>query len=237
MNDYLLSVVLGIIEGLTEFLPVSSTAHLRIAEALFHISLSNGYWKMYTIVIQLGAILCLPVYFRERIAKLFPTFPQGESGDRNILTHPLGLTAVAFVTTSIPAFLLTKIIGKHLESLTIMGSSLLIGGVVMWVVDALNAPAEAAGPAGTGRIHTGKMEAMSLGQAVWSGACQILSTVFPGTSFDVHDRGGTTGRHVASLGAGVFVFPFHSDHGGGNRIRFVEVAARQGRKPDWGGAD
>src|SRR5881396_1490985 len=55
LNDFLLSVVLGIIEGLTEFLPVSSTAHLRISEALFHISLSNGYWKMYTIVIQLGA--------------------------------------------------------------------------------------------------------------------------------------------------------------------------------------
>jgi undecaprenyl-diphosphatase len=182
LNDYLLSVVLGIIEGLTEFLPVSSTAHLRIAEALFHISLSNGYWKMYTIVIQLGAILCLPVYFRERIARLLSTFPQGENGDRNILTHPLGLTAVAFVITAVPAFLLTKIIGKHLESLTIMGSSLLIGGVVMWIVDAINAPAEAAGPAAASRIHTWKMEAMSLGQAIWIGACQILSAVFPGTS-------------------------------------------------------
>ena len=76
MNDYLLSVVLGIIEGLTEFLPVSSTAHLRIAEALLHISLSDGYWKMYSIVIQLGAILCLPVYFRSRIAKFLSTFPR-----------------------------------------------------------------------------------------------------------------------------------------------------------------
>ena len=182
MNDYLLSVVLGIVEGLTEFLPVSSTAHLRIAEALFHISLSDGYWKMYTIVIQLGAILCLPVYFRDRIAKLLSTFPQGENGDRNSLTHPLGLTAVAFVTTAIPAFLLTRIIGKHLESLTIMGSSLLIGGVVMWIVDAMNARAEAAGPAAASRIHTWKMEAMSLIQAIWIGACQILSAVFPGTS-------------------------------------------------------
>ena len=183
MNDYLLSVVLGIIEGLTEFLPVSSTAHLRIAEALFHISLSDGYWKMYTIVIQLGAILCLPVYFRARIAKLFSTFPQGENGDRTILTHPLGLTAVAFVVTAVPAFLLTKIIGKHLENLHIMGAALLIGGVVMWIVDARNAPAEAAGPGSSGgRIHTWKMEAMSLGQAIWIGACQILSAVFPGTS-------------------------------------------------------
>lgn len=183
MNDYLLSVVLGIIEGLTEFLPVSSTAHLRIAESLFHISLSDGYWKMYTIVIQLGAILCLPIYFRSRIAKFLSTFPEGERGNRTVLTHPLSLTIIAFVVTAIPAFLLTKVIGKHLESLYIMGSSLLIGGIVMWVVDAMNANSERLGPGAPGsRIHTWKMEAMGLGQAVWIGACQILSAVFPGTS-------------------------------------------------------
>jgi undecaprenyl-diphosphatase len=183
VNDFLLSIVLGVIEGLTEFLPVSSTAHLRIAEALFHINLGDGYWKMYTIVIQLGAILCLPIYFRARIAKFLTTFPQGESGDRTALTHPLGLTLVAFVVTAIPAFLLTKVIGKHLESLLIMGTSLLIGGIVMWIVDAINASSEKLGPNAPGsRIHTWRMEAMSLGQAVWIGACQILSAVFPGTS-------------------------------------------------------
>jgi undecaprenyl-diphosphatase len=183
LSDYLLSVLLGIVEGLTEFLPVSSTAHLRISEALFHIDLANGYWKMYSIVIQLGAILCLPVYFRERIAKLFSTFPKGERGDRTILTHPLGLVCVAFVLTAVPAFLLTKVIGKHLESLYIMGSSLLIGGIVMWIVDEMNAKSEGAGLGATGtRIHTWHMEDMSLGQAIWIGACQILSAVFPGTS-------------------------------------------------------
>ncbi len=183
MNDYLLSVILGIMEGLTEFLPVSSTAHLRIAEALLHLDLASGYWKMYTIVIQLGAILCLPVYFRTRIAKLLSTFPQGERGDRTVLTHPLSLTVVAFVVTAIPAFLFTKIIGKHLESLVIMGSSLVIGGLVMWLVDARNAKSEAAGEgAANSLIHTWHIEAMSLGQAIWIGACQILSAVFPGTS-------------------------------------------------------
>jgi undecaprenyl-diphosphatase len=183
LNDYLLSLILGIVEGLTEFLPVSSTAHLRLSEALLHISLSDGYWKMYSIVIQLGAILCLPVYFRGRIAKFLSTFPRGERGDRTILTHPLGLVMVAFVITAIPSFLLTKVIGKHLESVTIIGWSLLIGGVVMWIVDAMNAKSEAAGPsAGGGRIHTWKMESMSLAQAAWIGFCQIFSGVFPGTS-------------------------------------------------------
>ena len=74
MNDYLLSLGLGIIEGLTEFIPVSSTAHLRIAEALVGISLTDGYWKMYTIVIQLGAILCLPLYFRGLSRSSSPPF-------------------------------------------------------------------------------------------------------------------------------------------------------------------
>lgn len=184
MSDYLLSVILGVVEGLTEFLPVSSTAHLRIAEALMHIDLGSGYWKMYTIVIQLGAILTLPIYFRERIAKFLATFPKGERGDRTVVTHPLSLVLVAFVVTAIPAFLMTKIIGKHLESLTIIGSALLIGGIVMWFVDSRNAKAEAAGEkaAGAGVIRTWHMEDMSLGQAVWIGACQILSAVFPGTS-------------------------------------------------------
>src|SRR6266540_120092 len=116
MNDYLLSMLLGAIEGLTEFLPVSSTAHLRIAEALLHIDLTNPYWKMYTIVIQLGAILCLPVYFRARIAG-FLKLPRG---DRSLLAHPLGLVGIAFFVTAVPAFLLSKLIGKHLESLHIM---------------------------------------------------------------------------------------------------------------------
>src|SRR6202045_4822817 len=78
---------------------------------------------------------------------------------------------------------MTKIIGKHLESLTIIGSALLIGGIVMWFVDARNSKAEAAGEgADGGVIRTWHMEDMSLGQAVWIGACQILSAVFPGTS-------------------------------------------------------
>jgi undecaprenyl-diphosphatase len=183
LNDYLVSVLLGIVEGLTEFLPVSSTAHLRLSEALLHIDLASGYWKMYTIVIQLGAILVLPIYFRERIAKFLSTFPRGERGDRTALTHPLSLTIIAFVVTAIPSFLLTKVIGKHLESLYIMGASLLIGGIVMWIVDAMNAPAEKASHgAPSSRIQTWRMEEMSLPQAIWIGACQILSAVFPGTS-------------------------------------------------------
>jgi len=177
MHDSLLSILLGIIEGLTEFLPVSSTAHLRIAEALLGIDLGNGFWKMYSIVIQLGAILCLPIYFRTRIARFFSTFPRGERGDRTWLNHPLTLVIVAFLFTAIPALLLTKVIGKHLESLVVMGWSLLIGGIIMWVVDAMFGT-----PRSGGRFQTERMEEMTTPQAIWIGICQIASAVFPGTS-------------------------------------------------------
>jgi undecaprenyl-diphosphatase len=171
MNDFLLSIVLGIVEGLTEFLPVSSTGHLRIVEALFHLNLQDSFWKMYTIVIQLGAILALPVYFWNRILKFLSTFPKGERGDRNILTHPLSLTIIAFVVTAIPAWALTKVIGENLEKLWVITLALLIGGIVMWIVDATFT-----------RPRVNHMEEMSLPQAIWIGACQILSAVFPGTS-------------------------------------------------------
>jgi undecaprenyl-diphosphatase len=171
MYDYLLSVFLGIVEGLTEFLPVSSTAHLRICEALLHIDLHDGFWKMYTIVIQLGAILALPVYFWGRIVRFVRTFPRGERGNRTILTHPLSLTLIAFVVTAVPAWALAKVIGKNLESLWVMAMALLIGGIIMWIVDAVFT-----------RPRTMHMEEMTLPQAVWIGAAQIPSAVFPGTS-------------------------------------------------------
>ena len=102
MSPYILSILLGIVEGLTEFLPVSSTAHLRIAEALMKIPLGESscavgnaaclqdvaYWNMYTIVIQVGAILALCLLFLERIVNFLRTFPDGESGDRTWLNSP-----------------------------------------------------------------------------------------------------------------------------------------------------
>jgi undecaprenyl-diphosphatase len=213
VNPYLLSLVLGVVEGLTEFLPVSSTAHLRITEALLgHLTgqtgiLEDSFWKMYTIVIQLGAILCLPIYFRSRIIKFLKTFPKGESGDRTALTHPLTLVIVAFVVTAGPAFLLSKVIGKNLESLKVMGAALLVGGIIMWTVDyffgwvqrpststprgfevvanqSVPAIAEIADPTARKPLfaRTERMEEMTWWQAVCIGAAQILSAVFPGTS-------------------------------------------------------
>ncbi|MBI3934666.1 MAG: undecaprenyl-diphosphate phosphatase [Acidobacteria bacterium] len=184
MNDYLLAAILGIIEGLTEFLPVSSTAHLRICQALLGINLADGYWKMFSIVIQVGAILSLPAYFRRTIGELLSHFPKGARGDRSALTHPLTLLLIAFLCTAIPTLLLTRWIGKNLESVVVMASALVIGGVVMWLVDVLC-------EAGNRPHRTERVDETGLVQAVWIGLGQALSAIFPGTS-----------RSMATIAAG-----------------------------------
>ena len=173
MNPYLQSVILGIVEGLTEFLPVSSTAHLRITEALMHIPLDDAYWKMYTIVIQLGAIFALTLLFLGRIVQFLRTFPRGENGDRTVLNHPISLTLIAFFFTSVPALLLHKWSEKNLGSITAMAIALLLGGIIMWAIDYW---ADRSDPDVT------DIEQMSLFQAIWIGLCQTLSAIFPGTS-------------------------------------------------------
>jgi undecaprenyl-diphosphatase len=173
LSPYILSIILGIVEGLTEFLPVSSTAHLRITEALMKLPLDDPYWKMYTIVIQVGAIFALCLLFLERIVNFLRTFPRGESGDRNWLTHPISLTLVAFACTSVPALLLHKWSEKNLGSLKTMAIALLAGGIVMWAIDAWSNRVEP---------NTTHVEEITLPQAIWIGLCQTLSAVFPGTS-------------------------------------------------------
>jgi undecaprenyl-diphosphatase len=173
LNVYIQSVLLGIVEGLTEFLPVSSTAHLRIAEALMRIPLDDAYWKMYTIVIQAGAIFALVLLYLERILGFIRTFPKGEGGDRTWLTHPISLTLIAFFCTSVPALVLKKWSDRNLGSLSVIAWALLIGGIVMWIVDARSNRYEPT---------TTHVEELGLGQAIWIGLCQALSAIFPGTS-------------------------------------------------------
>jgi len=189
LNDYVLSIVLGIVEGLTEFLPVSSTAHIRICQQLLDIDLQDDYWKMFAIVIQLGAILSVLVYFRKRIIDFIRTYPHGaphtkaapaaDSPDSDApaprhgwFTHPLALVVIAFVVTALPCYLIEKWIGENLEELPLMGRALIIGGVLMWVIDWIFSR----------RARTQTMEQMTLLQAVVIGFTQIFAAAFPGTS-------------------------------------------------------
>ena len=172
MSDYLFAVLFGVIEGITEFLPVSSTAHLRLVKPLCGISLEDPYWKMFDVVIQLGAVLCLPIYFRKRIWDFVRTFPKNPiTGERDLIRHPVTLVGVAFVCTVVPMVLLKDRVSENLESLTVIGAALLIGGAVMWAVDALFT-----------NPRTQDVAQMNPVQAALIGLMQVVAGVFPGTS-------------------------------------------------------
>jgi undecaprenyl-diphosphatase len=173
MNDYVLALILGVVEGVTEFLPVSSTAHLRLTQKLLGLSLENEYWKFFAVFIQLGAILAVMVYYRARLKEFASEgISLLKSKPAKLISHPIGLIGIAFVVTAGPAFLLKKVIGENLESIRVMAGSLFIGGVIMIVVDLIFSK----------RGRTDTVEKISPWQAFLVGAAQIASAVFPGTS-------------------------------------------------------
>ena len=76
MPDLLRAIVLGIVEGVTEFLPVSSTGHLVLCERWMGMDLHDEFWSMFTIFIQIGAIAAVVVFFRGRILELLRGQPE-----------------------------------------------------------------------------------------------------------------------------------------------------------------
>jgi len=177
LNNYISSIILGIVEGLTEFLPVSSTAHIRIFQQMLGQDLHDNFWKMFAVVIQLPAILAVVVYFRFRILDLTRSFLAKGLTLQQRLLHPFALVLLATIVTLVPVAVLKKLVKSNLESMIIIGSALLIGGIIMWLVDAYFGRRER-----DGLVRTRTMDAIKPSQAVWVGAVQILSAVFPGTS-------------------------------------------------------
>lgn len=119
--DVFQTIVVAIVEGLTEFLPVSSTGHMIIAEKLLQIP-DNEYTKMFTVAIQLGAILAVVVLYHK---KFF---------DFKNLRFYLKLL-VGVIPAIVLGFLLSKKIDALLESTTTVAISLLLGGIVLLFID------------------------------------------------------------------------------------------------------
>jgi undecaprenyl-diphosphatase len=129
MLDWIHAIILGLVEGLTEFIPVSSTGMLLLTKLA--LGLPDGFWDTFTVLIQLGAILAVVViYFRRlwTIALLIPTQPRA----RNFV---LGLL-IAFIPAAIAGLLLHDTIKQVLfESPRLICVSLIAGGVVLLLID------------------------------------------------------------------------------------------------------
>ncbi|MGJ4896477.1 MULTISPECIES: undecaprenyl-diphosphate phosphatase [unclassified Bradyrhizobium] len=132
MSDTLRAVLLGIVEGVTEFLPVSSTGHLLLAERFFGLG-DEGFWKSFAILIQLGAILAIvALYFFKlyRVAIGALTNPD----DRRFIIGVL----IAFL----PAVIIGLIAGKYIKALLfdpwVVCFSLIVGGAILLWVDQID---------------------------------------------------------------------------------------------------
>ena len=142
MNDYWLALILGIVEGLTEFLPISSTGHMLLVEQGLRVDLECGFWKMFTIVIQLGAILAVVVFYAGRLRDLVTDFlfrerPDGPSALASVprWRHPLVLILLAVVPAGVVGILAKNKIDKLMEKALPIGVALLVGGLLIELIE------------------------------------------------------------------------------------------------------
>ncbi len=144
MSDlsYLQSLILGVVEGLTEFLPVSSTGHLTVTEKLLGLRVDDPAVTAYTAIIQLGAIAATFLYFWRDIIRLVGAWVGGlrEPSRR---AHPDYHLAWAVIVGSIPValvgFALRKVIAGPLRSLWVVAFALILWSAVMWLAESRHA--------------------------------------------------------------------------------------------------
>ncbi len=165
------SFLLGIVEGITEFLPISSTGHLIVFEDLLRFEASDQYINTYSYVIQLGAILAVIVLYRKKIfATLQNLFPKKEGG---VWVRPYSQTGLRFWITlaiaCIPGFLVVMLLGDVVDTYLFNAVS-----VAMILAERFH-------PKNTARPQKGKWLRVSTKQALIVGGFQCLS-VIPGMS-------------------------------------------------------
>jgi undecaprenyl-diphosphatase len=140
--SYVQSVVLGVVEGLTEFLPVSSTGHLTITEKLLGLQVDAPEVTAYTAIIQLGAIAATLVYFFRDIIRLAVAWFRGLVSAEGREHHDYSL-AWAVIVGSIPVavvgFALKSVIEGPLRSLWVVAAALVLWSIVMWLAESRHA--------------------------------------------------------------------------------------------------
>ena len=164
---------LGIVEGITEWLPISSTGHMLLVDALFTLQLREEFKKMFFVVIQLGAIIAVLVYFWK---ELFPFHLEKKekiklNADMGTLSL-WGKVLVACLPAAVLGLLFDDILEEYLHTPLIIALMLILYGVAFILIEKRNA---------TRVFPTQSLEEISYTQALLIGAFQVLSLI-PGTS-------------------------------------------------------
>lgn len=166
------AVVLGAVEGVTEFLPVSSTGHLKIAEGLMNIPVDDDAVVGFSAVIQVGAIAAVLVYFFKDIVRIVSAWGRGLRNKEERYHHDYKFAwwvIYATVPIVVVGLAAKPLIEGPLASLWVVAGSLIVGSGVMWAADQM------------GRHKRGEDDT-SFKDAMLVGSSQILALLFPGFS-------------------------------------------------------
>ncbi|MES5820221.1 undecaprenyl-diphosphate phosphatase [Streptomyces sp. RG80] len=166
------AVVLGAVEGVTEFLPVSSTGHLKIAEGLMNIPVDDDAVVGFSAVIQVGAIAAVLVYFFKDIVRIVSAWGRGLRNKEERYHHDYKFAwwvIYATVPIVVVGLAAKPLIQGPLASLWVVAGSLIVGSGVMWAADQM------------GRHKRGEDDT-SFKDAMLVGSSQILALLFPGFS-------------------------------------------------------
>ena len=162
-------IFLGIVEGITEWLPISSTGHMILVDEFIRLNVSDGFKEMFLVVIQLGAILAVPVVFWK---KLFPFGKSVDSEEKKRIWSLWFKVAVGVAPAAVLGFLLDDILDKHLYNYVVVSVALVVYGVAFILVEHFKKNKEY-------RIES--VYDITYKDALIIGAYQVLSLI-PGTS-------------------------------------------------------
>ena len=168
MLEFLKAVLFGIVEGITEWLPVSSTGHLILLDEFVELKVSAAFYEMFQVVIQLGAILAVVVLFFHTLNPLSPKKTALQKKDTWTLWFKV---IVAVIPSAVVGVLLDDWMDEHLYNHVVVAAMLIVYGVAFLLVERRNAQSTAA---------VGSVD-ISYRTAFLMGAFQCLSLV-PGTS-------------------------------------------------------
>ena len=175
MTEFLKAVLFGIVEGITEWLPVSSTGHMILLNEFVKLNVSEDFWNMFLVVIQLGAILAVVLLYFKTI------WPFGiykhRKRTRIILKRDVldlwGKTLVACIPAAVVGVLFDDWLDEHLYNWLVVAIMLIVVGVAFLIIESVNRDREP-------RVE--ELSELTYKDALLIGVFQLIAAIFPGTS-------------------------------------------------------
>lgn len=164
------TIILGIVEGITEWLPISSTGHLILADEFIQLNMSDAFMEMFNVVIQLGAIMAVVILYFHKLNPFSPKKSRREKGETMVLWSKVLLAVFPAAVIGIP---LNDWLDEHFYNPPVVAATLIIYGVLFIIIENRNKRRR--------RRTMNDLERLSYPMAVGIGVFQVLSLI-PGTS-------------------------------------------------------